>query len=236
MPDHPDDLIAELRALGDHLEMPAPADQRAAVRARLTARRRWRYWIIGAVAAVAAATGAVAPARAEVVAVVLRIAGIEVHVARPSVTGSLPASPLPSVRSAALDEARRVALFPVRAPAELGTPEQVLLTDRLPGGAPRMVTLVYRGGTVRFDQFDGTWSPAMVKTAPNAQWVEVGAETGLWLPDPHPVTYVDRDGVERTATARLAGPTLIWQAGQVTHRLEGLPTREEAVRVARSVS
>jgi len=114
MPDRHDDLIAELRALGDHLQIPAPADQRAAVRARLTPRRRWRYWIIGAVAAIAAATGAIAPARAAVVAAVLRVAGVEVHVAQPSVAGSLPASPLPSVRSATLDEARQVALFPVR--------------------------------------------------------------------------------------------------------------------------
>ena len=53
---------------------------------------------------------------------------------------------------------------------------------------------------------------------------------------PHDVTYVDRDGVERTATTRLAGPTLVWQSGAVTYRLEGLPTKEEAVEVARSVA
>jgi hypothetical protein len=235
MPDRHDDLIAELRALGDHLDIPAPADQRAAVRARLTSRRRWRYWIIGAVAAIAAGTGAIAPARAAVVAAVMRVAGIEVHVAQPPVTGSLPASPLPSVRSAALESARRAALFPVRVPAELGAPEQVLLADVLPSGAPRVVTLTYRGGAVRFDQFDGTLSLILLKQAPNAEWVQIGGETGLWLSDPHPVTYVGRDGVERTATARLAGPTLIWSAGQVTYRLEGLATREEALKVARSV-
>lgn len=183
MPDHHDDLIAELRALGDHLDVAEPADQRAAVRARL---------------------------------------------ARP-----LPdrPSPLPSVRSVALGDARRAAMFPLRLPAALGTPEEVSLADQ-----NRIVTLTYRGGTVRFDQFDGAVSPVFLKQAPDARWVEIGADTGIWLPGPHAVTYVDRDGIERTATARLAGPTLIWSAGQVTYRLEGLATMAEAVEVARSVA
>src|SRR4051812_29233207 len=131
MPDH-DDLIAELRALGDHLTLPEPADQRAAVRSRLTAqparrRRRWRVWIVGGVAAVVAATGAVAPARAGVVAAVsglLRVAGIEVRT-EPAPPSSLPASPLPSERPVALAEARAKALFPVKVPATLGPPEEV---------------------------------------------------------------------------------------------------------------
>jgi hypothetical protein len=167
---------------------------------------------------------------------VLRVAGIEVHLAQPAATRSLPASPLPSVRSVALDAARKQALFPVRVPAALGTPEQVLMADPRPGGAPRVVTLTYRGGAVRFDQFDGALQLTMLKQAPEAHWLQIGADTGLWLPDPHPVTYVDRDGVERTATARLAGPTLIWSAGDVTYRLEGLASQEEAVKVARSVA
>jgi len=140
------------------------------------------------------------------------------------------------VRSATLDEARQVALFPVRVPAELGTPEQVLLAD--PDGktgAPRVVTLTYRGGAVRFDQFDGVLQLVLLKQAPEAQWIQLDGEMGIWVPDPHPVTYLGRDGVERTATARLAGPTLIWSAGDVTYRLEGLATQDEAVKVARSV-
>lgn len=239
MPDRHDDLIAELRALGDHLDVAEPADQRAAVRARLArgrpARRRWRTWTAVAVAAVAGAVGAIAPARAAVVDAVsglLRVAGVEVRT-QPTVTGpplDRP-SPLPSVRSVALDDARRAASFPVRVPAALGTPEEVWLADQ-----NRIVTLTYRGGAVRFDQFDGAVSPAFLKQAPAARWVEIGADTGIWLPGPHAVTYVDRDGIERTATARLAGPTLIWSAGQVTYRLEGLATMAEAVEVARSVA
>jgi hypothetical protein len=243
MPDHHDEpLIAELRALGRQLDVPEPADQRAAVRARLTGRqagrRRLRLWIISAVAAIAGTVGAVAPARAAVVDAVdglLRVAGIEVRrESAPSVLPTRP-SPLPSLRSAGLEEARRVALFPVLVPATLGVPERVLLADPDDAGAPRVVTLTYRGDAVRFDQFDGAVTPAFFKTAAAAAWVEIGTGHGIWLPGPHPVTYVDRDGGERTETARLAGPTLIWADGAVTYRLEGLKTLEEARTVALSV-
>jgi hypothetical protein len=98
-----------------------------------------------------------------------------------------------------------------------------------------VVTMTYRGGAVRFDQFDGAASPLFLKTATDAQWVGLGADGGIWLPGPHPVTYVGRDGAEHTETARLAGPTLIWVAGAVTYRLEGLPTVAEASAAARSL-
>jgi hypothetical protein len=52
---------------------------------------------------------------------------------------------------------------------------------------------------------------------------------------PHPVTRVGRDGVPRTETARLAGPTLVWATDTVTYRLEGITTLEEAIAVAGSV-
>jgi hypothetical protein len=119
-------------------------------------------------------------------------------------------------------------------PPALGVPDQVLLADPDDTGAPRVVTLTYRGGKVRFDQFDGAASPAFFKSAPDARWVEIGAGPAVWLPGPHPVTYVDRQGAERTETARLAGPTLIWSADTVTYRLEGLSTLEEARAVALS--
>lgn len=243
MPDHRDEaLIAELRALSRQLDVPEPADQRATVRARLTrpqpGRRRLRLWIISAVAAIAGTVGAVAPARAAVVDAVdglLRVAGIEVR--REPAPAALPTrpSPLPSLRSAGLEEARRVARFPVRVPAELGEPERVSLADPDDTGAPRVVTLAYRGDAVRFDQFDGEATPTFFKTAAAADWVEIGTGHGIWVSGPHPVTYVDRGGAERTETARLAGPTLIWVDGDMTYRLEGMKTLEEARTIALSV-
>jgi hypothetical protein len=237
-----DTLADELRALGRALAVPEGVDQRAAVRARLTraerAPRRVRRWILAVAAALVGAVAVVAPARAAVVDAVgdlLRVAGIDVR-AEPA-PGDLPArpSPLPSVRIASLEDARKAALFEVRAPGTLGPPEQVLLADPDAGGAPRVVTLVYRGGSVRVDQFDGRVSPVFFKTAPAAEWVEIGPDPGIWLPGPHPVTYVDREGTERTGTGRLAAPTLIWSSGPVTYRIEGLATLEEAREAAASL-
>lgn len=242
MPDHEDVLVAELRALGGELDVGRAADQRAAVRARLTrplpARRRVRRWILAGVAALVGAVAVVAPARAAVVGAVgglLRIAGIEVR-AEPG-PGGLPATPgpLPSLRAATLDEARRVALFPVRVPAELGAPERVTLADPDARGAPRVVSMSFRGGAVRFDQFDGAPSPVFFKMAGDAEWVQAGTG-GIWLKGPHPVTYVDRDGAERVESARLAAPTLIWADAGVTYRLEGVATLDEALRVAGSLT
>lgn len=197
-----------------------------------------RRWILAGIAALIAVVAGVAPARAAVVDAVgglLRIAGIEVR--REPAPGGLPSrpSPLPSLSSVALEDARRVALFPLRVPATLGVPEQVQLGDPDPAGAPRVVTLVYRGGTVRLDQFDGAISPSFAKTAPEAEWTEVGAREAIWLPRPHPVSYVGRDGVERSETTRLAGPTLVWTDGGVTYRLEGLPDLDQARTVAVSL-
>lgn len=265
MPDDLDDLAGRLRALGAHLEVGAPADPWPAIRARLSEaesepapqrpRTRWwsprgaavtrpgvtrtgRRWILAGIAALIAVVAGVAPARAAVVDAVgglLRIAGIEVR--REPAPGGLPSSPspLPSLSSVALADARRVALFPLRVPATLGVPEQVQLGDPDPAGAPRVVTLVYRGGTVRLDQFDGAISPSFAKTAPEAEWTEVGAREAIWLPRPHPVSYVGRDGVERSETARLAGPTLVWTDGGVTYRIEGLPDLGQARTVAVSL-
>ncbi|XVU26658.1 hypothetical protein ACQPZJ_06295 [Actinoplanes sp. CA-054009] len=230
MPDR-DDLIDELRDLSAWLETPEPADQRAAVRSRLAepvTAKRWRVWGAGILAAVAAAVIAVAPARAAVVdavAEVLRVAGIEVRreAAAPSPAPS--PSPLPGAGVVSLGEARKIAKFP----AALGDPERVEVYDQR-----RVVSFFYRGGTVRFDQFDGS-SAAFLKQAGQAEWTDVGGALAVWLPGPHTLTYYDRSGVERTATARLATPTLIWESGGTTYRLEGFTDLDEARRIALSV-
>jgi hypothetical protein len=231
----PEDLIAELRELGARLTVPPAVDQRIAVRDRLAAPaprpRRARWWVATAVAALIAAVAAVAPARAAVVEVVgdlLRVAGVEVRRDRPH--AALPATPSP------LPPATADAAFPIGVPAHLGEPEEVVRSDPDTAGRPRVVTLIYRGGAVRLDEFDGRLDTTFFKTAPDARFVELPGSVGAaWLPGPHPVTYVGRDGVERTGTARLAGPTLVWATDTVTYRLEGITTLEEAIAVARSV-
>ncbi|WP_229071183.1 hypothetical protein [Actinoplanes sp. DH11] len=240
-----DELIRELREMGRALRVPPAADQREAVRARLARPvrppRRVRALVLAAVAALIATVTFVAPARAVVVEVVgdlLRIAGITVRAEPyPGVVPTSP-SPLPGARATTLAEARRVAGFPLAVPEELGEPAEVVLADPAPDGSPRVVTMLYRGGEVRFDQFDGELDGGFLKAAPDAEWVNLGSAVPLavWLPQPHPLTYIGRDGVRRSETTRLAGPSLIWSSARgATYRLEGLRTLEEAMRVARSV-
>jgi hypothetical protein len=254
-----DRLAAELRALADRLDVGPAPDVRAAVRARLEAptvdRRRpaWRRparpaarrWLAAAAAAVvlAVAVLVIPPARAAVASAVtgiLRFAGVEIHRTPHGAPPTLPPtpSPLPSIRSAALDQARRVARFPVGVPVSLGAPEQVQLADPGPDGAPRVVTLLYRGGTLRLDEFDGTLDVAFSKQIddPGMKFVDIGQDYGIWLSRSHPVEYVDRYGVRHTETARLAGPTLVWARASVTYRLEGAGSLDDALAIARSIS
>jgi hypothetical protein len=244
-PKNDDAMIAQLRELGEWLDVPAPVDQRAAVRARLEqpgrvdrTRRRVQRWVAAVAAGAVCAVLVVPPARAAVVNAVgglLRIAGVEIR--REPPPGALPTrpAPLPSSTSAALDSARRLAKFTVRTLDVLGTPDDVILAEPDADGAPRVVTLTYRRGTVRLDQFDGELGLGFMKSAPDARWTDIDGRSAIWLPAPHPVTYVDRSGVERTESARLAGPTLVWAGQSVTYRLEGLPTLEEALKVVDSL-
>jgi hypothetical protein len=200
----------------------------------------WRRRLVAVAAAVAllvAGVVAVPPARAAVgnaVTGLLRFAGIEIRKGSPPTSLPSPA-PLPSLGVVSLDAARRAARFPVRVPQALGPPERVEIADAAPDGAPRIVTLFYRGGAVRLDQFDGRLEPGFVKAAPEARWTEVSGTYALWFPGPHTLVYIDRQGRHQVAGARLAGPTLIWNDGGVAYRLEGIPTMDEAVAIGGSL-
>jgi hypothetical protein len=239
-----DPLAGELRELAGWLAVPPAPELGRAVRARLVAvstavPRRPRRWRV-LVAAVAAALliAALPPARAAVahaVAGILHFAGVRVETG-PVRLAPTP-SPLPSARSVALDAARQRARFPIRVPTRLGVPDDVQVADPDPDGAPRVVSLLYRSGTVRVDEFDGQLDLGFLKrdATGDVRWAEIGTGTGLWFPRPHAVEYVDRHGTSRTETARLAGPTLIWTDGTVSYRIEGL-SFDDAVAVALSLA
>lgn len=252
MVDSPEELLAaELRDLGRRLDVPDAPDIRSAVLDRLAAarpaprrrftltRRPGRRWLAAvAAAALAFALIAVSPARAAVVDAVdglLRFAGIEIRPEQGRPTPPSP-SPLAGQRNVELDEARRLAKFPIRVPAALGEPERVRVADPAPDGAPRVVSLFYRGETIRLDEFDGRLEPVFLKQASGVEWVDLGGDIAAWFPAPHPVTYIDRTGIQRVESARLAGPTLIWADGTASYRLEGVASRDEAVRIAESMS
>ncbi|MFJ8577863.1 hypothetical protein [Micromonospora sp. NPDC093277] len=241
-----DDLERELRDLAGWLQTPEPPEVAARVRARLTAPaagrrrdgrpRRWRYLVAALVALLVAVLPPGRAAVADAVAGLLRFAGITIVTSPGPLPTGIP-SPLPAQRPAALVEAQRKVRFPIRLPAKLGPPEQVLVADPDATGAYRVATLLYRGGTLRLDAFDGQLDPAFHKQAsgPGLEWVEVDGGFAIWIGGPHSVAYVDRTGTVRVETARLAASTLIWQHAAVSYRLEGDFTMSEAIEIANSL-
>ncbi|MGH3318935.1 MAG: hypothetical protein ACRDN9_01935 [Streptosporangiaceae bacterium] len=240
-------LDADLRELGHRLDVPPAPDCSRAVRTRLEAPAHagWSRRLAAAAAVLIVLCVAVAasPEVRASVAELFRFAGVEIS------TGPAPkphgAGGLPGRENKDLAEARDLATFPVYAPAGLGTPDKVTVSG---GRPPRVVSLIYRAGpgrpssgshgvAGRLDEFNGTIGPVLRK------WVSVGevhpvrvdGHRGMWTRGPHEVAYVDRHGQWHTASARLAGNTLIWQVGKVTLRLEGHFTRNEAIEVARSI-
>lgn len=237
-----DALEAELLALGDELDVPAPppADVAAAVRARLAAappapaprapaphapvRRRTRWKVVAAVViAVVAITAATPQGRAAVVRV-LRFAGVEFQI------GDTPPPPVRTTAPIPGEHPADTTPFPVRTPEALGAPERTTVADH-----GRVVSMFWPGG-VRLDQFDGTLDPVFFKKLgpPWPDYVKVAGRTAWWIPGAHPLGYLTReDGTE--LPLRQAEPTLVWQQGTTGYRLEGLRTSDEAVRVAESL-
>jgi hypothetical protein len=216
-----DRLAVELRALGRQLDIPPAPDVTVAVRARLATpaprrRRVLRYALVVLLVLLSIVFG-VPPVRAAVVDF-FRIGGVSV---RSDPGPPLPPTPALTSRPVAdLAEAERVTGLRVRPPAALGRPDSVLVVEE------RVVSLAWRATAahpeVRMDAFDGRPEPVFEKYLRfrDAVEVDVGGVPGWYVGYPHAVVYVDPDGFRRTASARLAGPTLIWVRGPVTYRLE----------------
>ena len=143
---------------------------------------------------------------------------------------------LPGERPMSLEQAQRQVSFPILAPAALGRPGAIVVSD---GG--RVVSLIYRRtpyGLVRMDEFAGHLDQVYFrKFVPlsNAARVEVNGFKGLWIKGPHELVYITRDGYAATASARLTtGNTLIWGTRQVALRLEGDLSKTAALAIASS--
>jgi hypothetical protein len=157
--------------------------------------------------------------------------GVVVH-QRP---GPAPTSAPPPPTAAAglsLDSARSLVRFRPVVLTALGPPAGVevaadrrLLSMSWPGGP---------GGTVRLDQFDGRLDYTFAKVSGDAEWTSVNGETALWFARSHEVVVLDAEGHPRTATARTAGPTLVWEFEGTVLRLEGRFDQAQAVALARS--
>ncbi|MEU1842714.1 hypothetical protein [Micromonospora sediminicola] len=236
-----DDLERELRELAAWLEPAGSPDVTARVRARLAEpapRRRWRYRVAAALAVLLVV--ALPPGRAalaDAVAGLLRFAGVVVDTSStPPPPGGAP-PPLPGQRPTTLVEAQRQVRFPIRVPARLGAPERVLVADPDDAGGHRVASLLWRGGALRLDAFDGALDPVFHKQAAGADvtFTQVRGDFAIWVGGPHALAYVDRGGTVRVATARLSAATLIWQHAGVSYRLEGDLGRDEAIGIADSL-
>jgi hypothetical protein len=138
----------------------------------------------------------------------------------------------PAASGLSLTEAGKQAGFIPVVPVKLGTPDGVAVSaDR------RIVAMSWRtsGGTVRLEQFVGQVSMMYIKRIyDQVEFMQVDGRDALWFKSPHELVFVDKQGVEHTAQARAAGPTLVWQYDDLTFRLEGIPDKTRAAAIASS--
>jgi hypothetical protein len=242
-------------------EAPAPGatPARARRRDRLAGLGRlagWRRLAVVGLAAVllAAAVLVASPGTREAVARRLGLRGVGVELGGP---------PPPSVTTrpgerldlglgqrVTLEEARRRVGFPVLVPGAAGfrQPAAVYVNEAVPVGG--RVDLVYRARPglpaspftdvgLLVTEFRGQPTPDFIKKVARAGLVEevtVDGQPGYWFSgEPHFFTYLDATGQVRDEQTRLAGNTLIWQRGDLTLRIEGEITRQEALALARSM-
>lgn len=253
-------LEEQLVDLGRHLEFPPTPPLAAMVRPRLHTAppRPWRRrlgLILAAAAALVAIVLGVPPIRTAV-AHWLGIQGVVISPLNSlSPSPAVPSAPSTSSLGATLglgqrstlDGARRAAGFTVVVPQALGSPDAVYLRQDL---GP-VVTLVYAqrsglppshqtGVGLVITEFLGAADPMLIQkfigpdTTVTAVTVDGGA--GLWLGGaPHQLGYVLADGSVVGDTLRLAGPTLAFERGDVTIRIEGAIGEAQALAIAHSL-
>ena len=130
----------------------------------------------------------------------------------------------------------------------LGEPDEIYLDEQPHGGA---VTFVYfadeelattneTGVGILLTQFLGSLNPGMYgKGAPagvEVELLQVNGQDAYWIfGEPHTVSLLDADGEYIQSTLRYAGNTLLWQAGDLTLRLESALDRETVIELAGSM-
>jgi hypothetical protein len=237
------ELELELRQLGAAIEFPEPPDLVTRVRGQLGGApdRGWapRRLVAVALAVLVVAVAAVmaVPSARTAVLEWLGIRGVSV-----TRVETLPEVGLLRTRDLGeritLAEARRRAPWIVEPrSADIGLPDQVYLSTAVPGD---QVTFVW--GTRRKVQLLMTQTPGeavaekMLAPGTGVEPAEVNGKPGVWMSgDPHAIIYRDERGQFREELSRLARNTLLWQDGQLTVRIEGDLSKDEALEIARSV-
>jgi hypothetical protein len=226
------ELDAVLRELGRHVEFPPTPDLPSAVRGRLGGRRTWRRPAAVAFAVLVVAIGAALAVPAARTAILDWLGLRGVHIVR---VEKLPPAPvighLDLGRQVTLVEARRRAPW-LLVPGE--GPDGVYVSTSIPGGKVSLLWGTPTSVRLLLTEFRGrAYIEKLIGPDAKVEPVDVG-DSAVWLEEPHVLAFTDRDGRFRESTARLAGKTLLWQQGDVTLRLEGDLSKEEALRIARS--
>lgn len=240
-----DALDRELRTLGRSLgsaldaDAPAPAAVATAVLDRLrttpeparSTRLRGRGRRLAVVAiAVLVALGLTPPVRAAVG----EWLGIGAVAVRPGPSQPSASAPPEAPAGHSLSAAAELTGLTPAVPPVLGPPDGVEVSaDR------RVLSLTWGSdeATVRLDHVADPLSPVYVKTAllgSTASRLTVAGREAWWFGTPHDLVLLAPDGTERTESARVAGPTLVWVDDGVTFRLEGAGDRDRAVEIASS--
>jgi len=233
------ELDLALRELGRQVAFPPTPDVASAVRRQLGERRRtwWQRPLVVALAVLVVGVGAVLavpPARSAI------LDWLGIGGARITRVEQLP--PVPAVGN--LDLGRRVTLAEARRRAPwllvptakgVGDPDLAGYSTTIPGGKVTLLWGTPRDVHLLLTEFRGeAYIEKLVQPGTNVELVTVNGGRGAWVEGSHVLVYRDRHGLTRDDTARLAGKTLLWQRGDVTLRLEGDFSRDEALRIARS--
>lgn len=124
--------------------------------------------------------------------------------------------------------------------AETGQPDEIYVDDR---GGLEQVALVYLDDSavdLLITQFRATseLTPAVKEIGPGTRVepVAVSGDTGFWIEgNGHVLRYRAPGGVAIEDRTRLVGDVLVWQRGELTVRIEGASSQDEAIAIAESM-
>ena len=230
------ELETALRQLGGEVAFPPTPDLASSIRERLE--RPPRVWrrpvaIVLAVAVVAAIAAVLAVPQSR--SAILDWLGLRnVSVVRVDKLPAVPAQGRLDLGSrVTLDDAKREAPWLLLPDTN---PDSVWLSKSLPGGKVSLLWGTPSNVRLLLTEFTGrTFVEKVIQGDTQVERVKIGS-AGAWFQGPHVVMFQDRDGRFRESHARLARNALVWQMGGVTLRLEGGLAKDQALRIARTVS
>jgi hypothetical protein len=254
-----DVLEQQLRGLGGELEWPATPNLAPAIRQRLVVHRQWfeSRWAIAAVVAILALTALlVYPPTRDAIAHWFNLRTRITQVTILPTPTPLPPGPVGARlglgQSSTLPAARAAVQWQVLLPSSLGDPDEVYLELPPEGPLGGEVTLVYTArpgfpassqtgvavlvtevqGKITGDSFGKTLGQGVT-----LEEVTVAGHPGYWIAgSPHVFFFIDSSGDVRFETLRLATNTLLIDEGGTIVRVEGDLTKDQALKIAASLS